>query len=83
MNSDNQFRKTITFTSAAALSRLSALAKKHKLTQGEVIEVLMSEIHDVDVMAQRMDERRAEKVAGRTSIRSMIERQRKQKGESK
>lgn len=74
MSKDNEKRATITFTDEKYLGRIAEWAKAHKLTQGEVIEVLLDNVYDVDEMAVRMDERREAKVAGRTSIRAMIQK---------
>lgn len=77
MSNDKELRKTVTFTSKRHLQELCAWAKDHKLTQGEVIEVLLDNVYDIDLMKRFMNERREEKVAGRTSIRAIIQRQKK------
>jgi uncharacterized membrane protein len=74
MSKDSEKRATITFTDEKYLGKIAEWAKAHKLTQGEVIEVLLDNVYDVDEMAVRMDERREAKIAGRTSIRAMIQK---------
>lgn len=79
MSKEAEKRTTITFTNEAAHLRLAALARKNKLTQGEVVEVLMDNIYDADVMIEHFAARRRQKVGARTSIRAVIERERQKK----
>lgn len=74
MSIDNEKRITLTFTDAKYRDKLAAWAKEHKLTQGEVIEVFLDDCIDCDKMAEYMDIKRKEKVAGRTSVRAMIQK---------
>lgn len=74
MSKDNEKRVTITFTDESYTGKLAAWAKAHKLTQGEVIEVFLDDCIDCDKMAEFMDRKREQKVAGRTSVRAIIQR---------
>ena len=74
MSTDNEKRITITFTDVTYREKLAKWAKDHKLTQGEVIEVFLDDCIDCDKMAEFMDRKREQKVAGRTSIRAMIQK---------
>lgn len=74
MSETNEKRITITFTDVKYHEKLNEWAKAHKLTQGEVIEVFLDDCIDCDKMAEYMDKKREEKVAGRTSIRAMIQK---------
>jgi len=72
--SANEKRITITFTDESYHRMLARWSKDHQLTQGEVIEVMLDNVRDEHFMEEAMDERRKQKVAGRTSIRAMIQK---------
>ncbi len=83
MSNENEKRVTITLSDPHYHKLLNRWAKDHKLTQGEVIEVMLDNVLDEHKLEHAMDERRKSKVAGRTSIRAMIERQKNEKRASK
>lgn len=71
---DKEHRVTITFPNKDRFDQIAAYAKKHKLTQGEVIEVLLETVYDEHFLLEGLDKRREQKVASRTSVRSIIQR---------
>ena len=60
---------------------LAARAKKYRISQGEVIEVMLDAPPGADLDAL-FRAKRVEKVNGRTSIRATIERERMKRKES-
>lgn len=71
---ENEHRVTITFPNKDRFDKIAAYAKQHLLTQGEVIEVLLDTVYDEHFLLEGLDKRREQKVAARTSIRSIIQR---------
>lgn len=62
-NEDGLIRQMF-IISTAHKEKLKQLAKSYKLTQGEIIEILLDHV-DLSVMEARFEARRAEKVATR------------------
>lgn len=73
-NSKQEKRVTVTYTDVSYHERISELAREHKISQGEVIEVLLDGVHDIDHLFNELSAKRTAKVAGRTSIRAIIQR---------
>lgn len=67
-------RVTIVFTDKSFYERIRDYAKEHTLTQGEVIEVLLDTVYDEHFLVEGLLQKRKAKIAGRTSIRSIIQR---------
>jgi TusA-related sulfurtransferase len=67
-------RVTVVFTDKSFYERIKDYAKEHTLSQGEVIEVLLDTVYDEHFLVEGLIQKRKAKVAGRTSIRSIIER---------
>ena len=74
MSKEDESRFTITL-SKAHRAKLAAKAKQFHISQGEVIEVML-DADDGVALDDLFRAKRIEKVNGRTSIRSVIERER-------
>lgn len=74
MTKKKEKRVTITYSDEKFHNIVAAYAKEHKLSQGEVIEVLIESVHDEHFLIEALIEKRKSKVGSRTSIRSIIER---------
>lgn len=53
---------------------IAALAKEHKLSQSEIIEVMVEAIKDVPDMTERFTKRRESKVGGRSGKTAILKK---------
>lgn len=79
--SDEKLRYTVKFTDEVYKKRLAALAKEFKISQGEVIEVML-DAYSGGSIEKDLRLKREAKLAGRTSIRAMIQRAKKKKDQA-
>lgn len=81
--SNKEKRVTIAYSDVSYHERIAALAKEYKLSQGEVIEVLLDTVYDNFTFTEALILKREKKVGSRTSIRAIIQRTKGMPGEQR
>lgn len=81
--SNKEKRVTIAYSDVSYHERIAALAKEYKVSQGEVIEVLLDTVHDEHFLIEGLIKKREDKVGARTSIRAIIQRTKGMPGEQR